>query len=157
MLDGPVEIFRLKTQAGQDLFGAVFKFINAQGLELLQHIAVAVGRGLIFVFEFAFLPAQGLDPVVPFGQFLHDGAFGFEFRLLREISDIDAFLDLDLAGEGLALAADNGKQRGLPCPVGSGQTDLFIRKNAEGDVLEQRPLGEAHGEIIDGDHVSRFA
>ena len=104
-----MKIRLLKTQPEEDLRALVFQVINAHLLELFDDIAVARAIRLAGVFDLALFLHQGRDALVAFDDLFHHGLLRFEMRLLRQVTDVDIFLDLHGPGDGFHLPADNGK------------------------------------------------
>ena len=77
-------------------------------------------------------------------------------RFLREPSDAPARRDLDVALLGRDLAGDDAEQRGLAGAVAADQPDPRAGRNARGGAIEQRPAGNADGEIVDDEHAAPF-
>ena len=71
------------------------------------------------------------------GQFrLVDDRIGrVEAGILREIPDLDAPGDGNLAGIGLELADEHLKERGFPAPVGPDEADALAAARCSGSSL----------------------
>jgi len=73
-----------------------------------------------------------------------DGEVGVELRMLVQVADAPAALDLNRAVIGLELARDDAKERALALAVASHQSDAFSGLDGKGGAIEHhmRSVGE---------------
>ena len=75
---------------------------------------------------------------------LADGVLRVQFRLLRQVTDLDAGLRAGLAFEVLVHAGHDLQHGGLAGTVQAQQADLRAREEGQRDVLDDLPLGRDH-------------
>src|SRR4249919_2821985 len=94
------------------------------------------------------------DDVRAAGHFLPDVLVAFElFARLVDIGDLHGVADVDLAAVRLELAGDHLEQRRLAGAVGADNPNNRTRRDGQAEVVDQHPLAEALGHVLQLDHL----
>ena len=138
---------RVRVAGGQDGFQAFL--LLGQGIEVGAFLGVGgvdrLQRGLrLQHFAHAFFDG------------LADGVLRVQFRLLGQVTDLDAGLRAGLAFEVLVHAGHDLQHGGLAGTVQAQQADLGAGEEGQRDVLDDLPLGRHHlGHAVHGVDVLR--